>query len=172
MGKTRGHGSRRGGYRGRGRGRGGGGGGDSDEDEVEPQRGLGGQNSTVGMLPPSDSDDEGSEKEKPAAAKPAKPQGQSSKVGQLPPSDSDEDEDSEEEESEDSEEPPMPEYLTQTAPKKKKEEEDEPDPEQIKKDMERLQLIKDRRKLQQRCGQRYGVALHGHLGERPVEAHC
>ena len=41
MGKTRGHGSRRGGYRGRGRGRGGGGGGDSDEDEVEPQRGLG-----------------------------------------------------------------------------------------------------------------------------------
>jgi hypothetical protein len=43
MGKTRGHGSRRGGYRGRGRGRSGGGGGDSDEDEVEPQRGLGEQ---------------------------------------------------------------------------------------------------------------------------------
>jgi hypothetical protein len=80
---------------------------------------AGGQNSTVGMLPPSDSEGEESEEQKPVAAKEVKPQGQSSKVGQLPPSESDEEEDSEDEDSEDSEEPPMPEYLTEQAPRKK-----------------------------------------------------
>lgn len=107
------------------------------------------------MLPPSDSEEdeeageEGADKAKEAKeAKPAaaaKPAGQPKTAGQLPPSDSDEDEDEGSEEEESSEEP-MPEYLTQpAAPRRKKQEEDEPDPEQIRKDMERLEMIKQKR---------------------------
>lgn len=154
MGKTRGHGSRRGAYRGArnaSKGRGGGEEEDSsEEEEYEQPRGLGAQRSNVGMLPPSDSDeDEGEEGgEKPAkdSSKPAGSSakgGQSKNAGKLPPSGSEdeEDDDSEEESSEE----PLNEYLSSSAPRKKKEVEEEPDPAQIAKDMERLALIKRKR---------------------------
>eukprot|EP00775_Hariotina_reticulata_P007309 gene7309-7522_t len=101
MGKTRGHGSRRGAYRGGGRSGGKGRGDDeeSEEEEYEPQRGLGGQRATVGMLPPSDSD-----------------------------GDDGDDEDGAEEQK-----------------TKQKQVEEEPDPEQIRKDLDRLELIKKKR---------------------------
>ncbi|GBG00379.1 hypothetical protein Rsub_13061 [Raphidocelis subcapitata] len=168
MGKTRGHGSRRGAYKGRGKGR-----GEEDEEsseeEYEQPRGLGGQASTVGMLPPSDSDsDDGEEKaEKKEEKKEGEKEGekeekkekkkekkekksaQSKNAGKLPPSGSeDEEEDSSEEEDSgsdsDSDGAPAPAYLTQAAPRKKKTD-DELDPETIRRDMERLQMIKERR---------------------------
>ncbi|EIE18480.1 hypothetical protein COCSUDRAFT_60146 [Coccomyxa subellipsoidea C-169] len=89
------------------------------------------------MLPPSDSDED-DEDEAPAPKK----GGQPSTAGMLPPSDSDSDEDSEEEP------PPKPKKELQPAvadaPKPKKEEE-EVDPEQARKDLERLELIRQRR---------------------------
>lgn len=177
MGKTRGHGSRRGAYRGARNASKGRGGGDeedsSEEEEYEQPRGLGAcaadagvdsvsdmhtvaaaragialrgrliqtgsppfcfvlaclahtgaQRSNVGMLPPSDSDeDEGEEGgEKPAkesskAAGSSAKGGQSKNAGKLPPSDSEdeEDDDSEEESSEE----PLNEYLASSAPRKK-----------------------------------------------------
>ncbi|WIA20517.1 hypothetical protein OEZ85_004913 [Tetradesmus obliquus] len=149
MGKTRGHGSRRGAYRGsKGRGK-----EDEDsEEEIEPQRGLGGQRSNVGMLPPSDSgsDEEGEEGKEGEAADKQKQKASSSKGGQsktagkLPPSGSEDDEDEDESSEEESSEEPLNEYLA-SAPRKKKVVEEEPDPEQIRKDMERLELIKQKR---------------------------
>jgi hypothetical protein len=91
----------------------------------------GGQNSNVGMLPPSSSDDDsdgeaGAKADKPAAAtaamksmtitdKSPKEKGQSKNVGKLPGSGSDEDEESESSE----DEAPMPEYLTAPSQRKK-----------------------------------------------------
>jgi hypothetical protein len=85
---------------------------------------TGAQRSNVGMLPPSDSDeDEGEEGgEKPAkdsskAAGSSAKGGQSKNAGKLPPSGSEdeEDDDSEEESSEE----PLNEYLSSSAPRKK-----------------------------------------------------
>lgn len=167
MGKTRGHGSRRGAYKSRSKREEG---DDSSEEEYEQPRGLGGQSATAGMLPPSDSEDEeesgdgGEAKEAKAkggaeggeaaaAAKEKKPKkakgGQSRNAGKLPPSgseDEDEDEESEEEsDDESSDEAPEPAYLSQPAAPRRKKGDDEPDPEQIRKDMERLEMIKQRR---------------------------
>eukprot|EP00882_Tetradesmus_deserticola_P005202 GHRQ01005479.1.p2 GENE.GHRQ01005479.1~~GHRQ01005479.1.p2 ORF type:complete len:175 (+),score=72.59 GHRQ01005479.1:193-717(+) len=149
MGKTRGHGSRRGAYKGsKGRGK-----EDEDsEEEIEPQRGLGGQRSNVGMLPPSDSGDEDEGEEGKAASKQKQEEkasnskaGQSKTAGKLPASGSeDEDEDEDDESEEESSEEPLNEYLA-SAPRKKKVVEEEPDPEQIRKDMERLEMIKKKR---------------------------
>lgn len=89
---------------------------------------AGGQRSNVGMLPPSDSDDDSDEgkegaeqKEKKPASKAAAKAGQSKNAGKLPPSDSeDEDEDDSDSESEEeSSEEPLNEYLASSAPRKK-----------------------------------------------------
>ncbi|KIZ07482.1 hypothetical protein MNEG_0469 [Monoraphidium neglectum] len=155
MGKTRGHGTRRGGSKGRGRGpaRGRGEDEDSSEEEYEPQQRA------------AKADDKGDKEAKASA-------GQSRNAGKLPPSgseDEEEDEDSEDEES--SDDAPEPAYLAQPAAPRKKwagelgllgtaagcgadggywrssgqKDDDEPDPAQIRKDMERLELIKNRR---------------------------
>ncbi|KAI8476689.1 MAG: hypothetical protein J3K34DRAFT_400147 [Monoraphidium minutum] len=146
MGKTRGHGTRRGGAKGRPRGPKREGEEDSSsEDEVQAPRGLAGQAATVGMLPPSDSDsDEGEEGgEAKAAEAKAKPAGQSRNAGKLPPSGSeDEDEDGSDDESSD-DDAPAP--AQQAAAPRKKKDDDAPDPEQIRKDIERLEMIKNRR---------------------------
>lgn len=134
MGKSRGKGK----YRGpRGKP------GDDDSSEEEF---VGGQNANVGLLPPSDSDDE-SEVEVEAAAeeKPEKKQGgQSVTVGEMPPSDSDSEEDSEKESEEESAKPVKAKGkpVLPDEPRKKK---DEDDPEEIRKDIERLELIKRKR---------------------------
>ncbi|KAF5830822.1 hypothetical protein DUNSADRAFT_13970 [Dunaliella salina] len=112
---------------------------ESSEEEA-PVRQKQGQSSTVGLLPPSDSEseEEGSEGEEKPSKKEEKG-GQSSVVGQLPPSDS-EDSDS------DSDGPPMNEYLT--APSQKKKQANAPverSPEDIRKEMERLQIVKKKR---------------------------
>ena len=67
-----------------------------------------GQSSTVGMLPPSDSetDSEGEEKKPPGIGGKQAEGGQKSNVGKLPPSDSDSDSSS------DSDGPAMNDYLT------------------------------------------------------------
>lgn len=78
----------------------------SDEDAKRPtERRVGAQRSTVGMMPPSDSESE-SDEEDDAPAKPpagkgsAKPTGQPATAGTLPPNDSDE-EDSDESDDDD-----------------------------------------------------------------------
>lgn len=113
---------------------------EEEEEEVEVKggkggRGLGGQNSNAGMLPPNSSDEEEEEEEVPKGKKGA---GQSATAGMMPPNSSDE-----EEESEDDDEPVQ---LTrkereQLAAQKPA----EPDPEQISKDMARLEMIKAKR---------------------------
>lgn len=159
MGKTRGHGSRRGAYKGHGRPSKGRGEEDesSSEEEYEVQRSLGGQAATAGMLPPSDSEEEdegakgdkGEEGKAKKEAKEAKKKlsgGQDKNAGKMPPSGSeDEDEDDDDDDDEESDEAPLPDYLTQPSAPRKKKGDEEPDPEQIRKDIERLEMIKQRR---------------------------
>ena len=95
----------------------------------------------MGMLPPSDSDsEEGSD------AEPAPTGGQNPRMGMLPPSDSDSDDSDEDEEKSDAKPSKAPRPLIQEAPRRRKE--DELDPEQLKVDMERLELVKQRREEQ------------------------
>lgn len=148
MGKTRGHGSKPKAYKGRKGPRAEGDEeGSSSEEEYEAPRGLGGQAATVGMLPPSDSEDEeeeaAGEKKEEKEEKPQKPKGQNRNAGKLPPSGSEDEEDGSDDES--SDEAPEPAYLSAAAAPRKKKDDDAPDPEQIRKDMERLELIKQRR---------------------------
>ncbi|PNW84425.1 hypothetical protein CHLRE_03g144647v5 [Chlamydomonas reinhardtii] len=122
----------------------------SEEEEVPAQRGLGGQRANVGMLPPSDSEEEEGEAgaaAAPAAAKPAaaeaKPEGgQSKTAGKMPPSDSEEEDDDDDSDSDDD---PTPEYLRAAPPRKKAPVEEPRTEEQIRKDLERLELIKKKR---------------------------
>ncbi|GIL77079.1 hypothetical protein Vretimale_3142 [Volvox reticuliferus] len=115
----------------------------SDEEEYEhQQRGLGGQRANVGMLPPSDSEDE--EGEEPAskdAASSSQPSGQNKNAGKMPSSSSEaEDDDS------DSDDDPTPEYLRTAPTARKKEPVAEPrSEEQVRKDLERLELIRKKR---------------------------
>ncbi|KAK9807737.1 hypothetical protein WJX72_007571 [[Myrmecia] bisecta] len=115
----------------------------SEEEETNPRVKMAAQSANVGMLPPSDSEEESGEEK----AAPAKKVGQPATAGMLPPSDSEEEEtDSEEEEEEEVKKPAAkgPRPAVPDAPPKKKVEE-EVDPEQLAKDMERLALIKKNR---------------------------
>ena len=134
------------GYRGKGRGRGGpprrgDKEDDSDSDGIEYVRTGGGQPATAGMMPPTDSEDESDSGEEEKEEK--VPKGQNPRVGLMPPSDSDDD-DNDGSASSSSSEPPMPARAPREAPRRKKEE-DDVDPEQMRKDMERLALVRQRR---------------------------
>lgn len=108
---------------------------EAEAEFLAQRRGPVGQSSNVGMLPPSDSEDEEGEEgsTRPAAA--AAPKGQPKTAGLMPPSDSEDDDDDDSADE--------PEYF-KAAPKKK-EAPDAPDPEQIRKDLERLELIRKKR---------------------------
>ncbi|KAI7845489.1 hypothetical protein COHA_001036 [Chlorella ohadii] len=125
------------GGRGRGRGR------RDEDDEFDYRPPVGEQPRTAGMMPPSDSEDESSEES--GGEKEQQPKVvmiQNPKAGQMP-TDSEEESGSEEESSSEEEElPPRPQPAA--APRRKKGEE-EPDPEQMRKDMERLALIRKKR---------------------------
>mmetsp|Transcript_18232 Transcript_18232/g.47589 ORF Transcript_18232/g.47589 Transcript_18232/m.47589 type:complete len:185 (+) Transcript_18232:97-651(+) len=115
---------------------------ESSEEEAPVRQKLG-QSSTVGLLPPSDSEseEEGSDGEEKPSKKEEKG-GQASTVGKLPPTSDSEGSDSDS----DSDGPPMNEYLT--APSQKKKQANAPverSPEDIRKEMERLQIVKKRR---------------------------
>ncbi|KAG2454728.1 hypothetical protein HYH02_000565 [Chlamydomonas schloesseri] len=121
----------------------------SDEEEVPAQRPLG-QRANVGMMPPSDSEEEeegeeggegGASSSKPAEAKPAG--GQSKTAGKMPPSDSGEDDDDDDDD--DSDDDPTPEYLRAAPPRKKAPVEEPRSEEQVRKDLERLEMIKKKR---------------------------
>mmetsp|Transcript_35 Transcript_35/g.62 ORF Transcript_35/g.62 Transcript_35/m.62 type:complete len:184 (-) Transcript_35:878-1429(-) len=124
-----------------------------EEEEVqeaddEPQykqsnRGLGGQASTVGCLPPSDSEEDEEEKPTPKPKPKEQPKQQSKTAGALPPNSSDEDESSDEESSDD--EPAGNDYLTAPRTAKAPPAAEVRSAEQIRKDLERLTLIKKRR---------------------------
>ncbi|GFR42101.1 hypothetical protein Agub_g2943 [Astrephomene gubernaculifera] len=125
----------------------------SEEEEYEPQRGIGAQRANVGMLPPSDSEDEeGEPAAKPAAkatgeastSQPAAASGgQGKNAGKMPPSDSDEEGSGSDDDSDDD---PTPEYLRAAPTARKKEPEVEPrSEEQVRKDLERLELIRKKR---------------------------
>lgn len=95
----------------------------------------------MGMLPPSDSEDESSEGDE-------APRGQNPNMGMLPPSDSEDDSDasgSEKDASEVKKEKPLRPAVAEV-PKKK--EEEEIDPEQARIDLERLELVRKRREEQ------------------------
>lgn len=115
----------------------------------------GGQNPNVGMLPPSDSDEE--EDDEPA---PARKGGQNPNVGMLPPSDSDEDDDSDD--SEDEQPPPrrVPRMAVPDEPRRcvcccagcarehcpcRRKDDDTPDPEEVRRNLERLEMIRKKR---------------------------
>ncbi len=98
----------------------------------------------MGMLPPSDSDSDSGAEEA--------PRGQNPNLGLLPPSDSDSDSDGEgggKEAGADGEAKPKkaPKPLVAEAPRRKKEEE-EVDPEQARIDLERLELVRQKREDQ------------------------
>ncbi|GLC37443.1 hypothetical protein PLESTM_000585200 [Pleodorina starrii] len=104
---------------------------------------AGAQRANVGMLPPSDSEDE--EGEAPASkgeASTSQPSGgQNKNAGQLPPSGSDDDDDDSS-----SDDDPTPEYLRTAPTARKKEPVVEPrSEEQVRKDLERLELIRKKR---------------------------
>lgn len=86
---------------------------------------IGGQRSNVGMLPPSDSEDDEDEAKGDGEAAEAKPskasssKGQSKNAGKLPPSGSEEEDDDDDESEEESSEEPLNEYLASSAPRKK-----------------------------------------------------
>ncbi|KXZ43372.1 hypothetical protein GPECTOR_92g595 [Gonium pectorale] len=125
---------------------------EDSEEEVEEQPRLGGQRANVGMLPPSDSEEEeedekgGEGKAGPSSSEPAKEKdekagGQNKKAGKLPPSDGEDDDDDS-----DSSDDPTPEYLRAAPTARKKEPVVEPrSEEQIRKDLERLELIRKKR---------------------------
>ena len=103
---------------------------------------AGGQAATVGMLPPSDSEDYTDSDDEEA------PVGQNPRMGELPPSsseeeDSSDDEDKEEKKSRRPAKPGKP--AVPDEPRRKK---DEVDPEQMRVDMEKLELVKKRREEQ------------------------
>lgn len=126
---------------------------ESSEEEEFIQRGVGGQRANVGMLPPSDSEEEaegeeGAEpkpkKEADASTSAAAAGGQSKTAGKMPPSDSEEEDDDDDDD--DSDDDPTPEYLRAAPTARKKEPAVEPrSEEQLKKDFERLEIIKKKR---------------------------
>uniref|UniRef100_A0A7S1X5D5 Casein kinase substrate phosphoprotein PP28 domain-containing protein n=1 Tax=Tetraselmis chuii TaxID=63592 RepID=A0A7S1X5D5_9CHLO len=134
--------------RGRGGGRGGGGAKRPPhvcEEEEEYIRSLEGQDPRAGRMPSDSEESDEGERIGPVDHQPVisrqRGSGQSATVGMLPPSDS---------ESSDEEEvaPPPPQ---QEAPRRRKDDMDEPDPEQVRKDIERLQLIKEKREKERQA---------------------
>ncbi|KAG2495307.1 hypothetical protein HYH03_006579 [Edaphochlamys debaryana] len=133
--------------------------GPEDEDgsgsgsEEEVQRPMG-QRANVGMLPPSDSEEEEGEEGAEAKPKEAKPKeaapstskeagGQSKTAGKLPPNSDDEGSDDDDSSDDDD---PTPEYLKAAPVARKKEPEVEVrTEEQVRKDLERLELIRKKR---------------------------
>ncbi|KAJ9517316.1 hypothetical protein QJQ45_016685 [Haematococcus lacustris] len=113
---------------------------EEDKKFQQGNRGLRGQTATAGMLPPSGSDSE----DEPAPAKPApKP---APKPAAKKPADSDSDESSSEDESSSSDDAPVNDYLSgPRVPKKVASTTEERDPETIRKDLERLELIRAKR---------------------------
>lgn len=92
----------------------------------------------MGMLPPSDSEEDSDDE-------PA-PRGQNPRMGMLPPSDSESEESEEEGEDGAEKAKKVGRPLVQEAPRRKKDE--ELDPEQLRVDMERLELVRKRREEQ------------------------
>ncbi|EFJ45411.1 hypothetical protein VOLCADRAFT_118369 [Volvox carteri f. nagariensis] len=117
--------------------------GSDEEDYEHQQRGLGGQRANVGMLPPSDSeDDEGEQPASKGEASSSQPSGQNKNAGKMPPSDSEGDEDDDSSSDDD----PTPEYLRTAPTARKKEPVVEPrSEEQVRKDLDRLELIRKKR---------------------------
>lgn len=141
-------------YKGKGKGH-------EDSDEEEPVR-LGGQSSNVGMLPPSDSEEEEEEEEhgdKPAApatsASGAAPSGTAASAKQAPAQpaskskkadeDDEDDDDEDDDDDDDDDGAPVQEYLRAAPAPKKKAQPEERDPEQIRKELERLELVRKKR---------------------------
>ena len=112
-------------------------------DEEEEERSVGSQNAKVGLMPPSSSDEDSDDE----------PGGQNPNAGMMPPSSSDEDSGSDDEEpkSKPTAKAPAVQQLNRKereALEGKKKEEEELDPEQLRKDMERLAMVKKRREEQ------------------------
>eukprot|EP00310_Coccolithus_braarudii_P019369 CAMPEP_0183351996 /NCGR_PEP_ID=MMETSP0164_2-20130417/26744_1 /TAXON_ID=221442 /ORGANISM="Coccolithus pelagicus ssp braarudi, Strain PLY182g" /LENGTH=234 /DNA_ID=CAMNT_0025524321 /DNA_START=35 /DNA_END=740 /DNA_ORIENTATION=- len=116
----------------------------SNPDEIEQRggdvgdaggksRGLGNQNSNAGMLPPNSSDEDDDEV-------PAQPRrGQNPNAGMLPPNSDEEDDD------DDDDPAPAVQLTRKEREQLEAQKSEEPSPEQIAKDMERLQMIRDKR---------------------------
>lgn len=128
--------------------------GSEEEANFKPSnRGLGGQSSNVGMLPPSDDDEEEEEDGGEKKEEKPKPAAGSSSAGRAAPArkpadddddDDDDDDEDDDDDSEESDDAPVNDYLT--APRQpKKQETVERDAETIRKDLERLELIRKRR---------------------------
>ncbi|PNH10723.1 hypothetical protein TSOC_002497 [Tetrabaena socialis] len=124
---------------------------ESSEEEVEVPRGVVKQRANVGMLPPSDSDEEEEEEKKGGEGAAKEAEAPSSKPAAAPAAAkapakkaaSDDDDDSGSSDSDD----PTPEYLraAPTARPKKEPVVEERTEEQIRKDLERLELIRKKR---------------------------
>ena len=112
-------------------------------------RGVGGQSATAGMMPPSSSEEESEEEEEETQQRGLG--GQSATAGMLPPNSSDEEEEAAPApKSKKGKEPAAPELTRKEREQleAQKEAEAGPDPETMRKDMERLALIKKRREDQ------------------------
>ena len=112
-------------------------------------RGVGGQSATAGMIPPSSSEEESEEEEEETQQRGLG--GQSATAGMLPPNSSDEEEEAAPApKSKKGKEPAAPELTRKEREQleAQKEAEAGPDPETMRKDMERLALIKKRREDQ------------------------
>lgn len=101
---------------------------------------AGGQAATVGLLPPSDSEDESSDDE-------GAPRGQNPKAGEMPTSDSESD--SDDSSSDEDEAPAKSKAAKPAVPEpERRRKDDEIDPEQARIDLERLELVRKRREEQ------------------------
>mmetsp|Transcript_2680 Transcript_2680/g.7872 ORF Transcript_2680/g.7872 Transcript_2680/m.7872 type:complete len:198 (+) Transcript_2680:80-673(+) len=120
----------------------------SEEDDDKPKRSgnkMAQQSSTVGMLPPSDSEDESGDEAPPKnKGKPVK----KVQPGDMPPSGSDSDSGSDDGSSSDAGPPPPRRELTRREREALEAQRAKPDPEQVAAEMERLRIVREKRAAQ------------------------